>query len=116
MLCNPDPGGPIWALIASALTLVGVLVKQRRDEKMAQRLTSGTVETSEAGVLWAEYEKLRHEMRDQIERLLTELEQWRKRAEQWRVRVVELEDETEELRSRLRLCMEAKNERPNPGG
>jgi L-lactate utilization protein LutB len=92
----------IWALLGAMVALVGSIWKQRRDERMARRLTSGTVATSDAQTLWNAHEELRHEMRDQIDRLLVELEQWRQRAEQWRTRVIELEDEVEELTTRLR--------------
>lgn len=113
MLAKVD-SGPIWALIAALLTLAGTMWKQRRDERAAKRLTSGTVQTSEAAVLWQVSQDLRHEMKEQIERLLQELEQWRQRAEQWRTRVIELEDEVEALTNRLHAEEAKHDRRPDP--
>lgn len=110
MFTAGDSTAPVWALAAAFLALVGVVWKQRRDEKMDKRIHSGNVSATPGEVIFEAAEHLRHEMRDQIDRLLTELDELQGRARQLRVRVIELEDENEELRNRLRIEV-AKNAR-----
>lgn len=119
MLGAGSTEGPIWAVCTALVVAGGNMIKQRHDDKMAKRLTSGNVETSDAQMVWdatmatfKQSEALRHEMSEQIGRLVKDLERWTARAEQWRLRVVDLEDENEELRTRLRDAQEKLNARP----
>lgn len=95
MFTAGDSTAPIWALIGSLLTLAGVVYKQRRDEKREKRLTSGTVETTQAGRLWEASEQVRHDMAASIERLTL-------RVAYLDGRVESLEEQVGTLRTQLR--------------
>lgn len=99
MFTAGESTAPIWALIGSLFTLAGMMWKQHRDEKREKRLTSGTVKTSNAEVLWDVGDKLRRDMAAQIERLLLRVTALEQRNDKLERHVESLTDQLREARS-----------------
>jgi chromosome segregation ATPase len=122
--------GPAWGFlgVVGGGIVAGVvqLVTSHRTERIEVRQASGSVETSDAALVFAQQqqvfaasEKLRHDMRDQIEHMQTEfaaLKQENRDLEKklhdqaeehtatlakWRDRVEVLEEELEDMSTRL---------------
>lgn len=71
---------PAWGLFGAGLAAAVSLWQARRGEKSEQRKSSGTVETSDAKTIFdsamtnfEQSEKLRHDLRDQVDRCQTEI-------------------------------------------
>lgn len=93
---------PLYALLGVIFTALAAIWQARRVERADKRKNSGTVASSSADVLWAASEQIRHDLRDQVDRLQTELHEVKDMADKWRTRVEELEDELFDLSERLR--------------
>lgn len=71
----------VGTVIVALLGALGIWIKARWDDRAAQRVASGTVETSDAATVFANQiavldasEKLRHDMGTQLERCSAETE------------------------------------------
>lgn len=92
---------PVWVAVGIAITAAVNLWRGRRADRLEQQRTSGSIETSDAETVWAqrgavfeEAERIRHELRDEVERLRGELSEARGR-------IATLEASNDELRTRL---------------
>lgn len=87
----------ITALTALGAGTLGVIYKSWRDDRQARRVTSGTVQTTEAADLWKVSQGFQSTILDEVQHLRTEVEAAKASA-------MRLFEEALDLRSRLADC------------